>query len=287
MAGRSGGGVEKGEEDDLEFEELPLHLTSTQPQMGPPPSTSNSQRGEEEDLESGDHRPLLPGGGNGKSSGSGGAASMQDAAYCWNIAYYRPYFEVTTSQILSRLWKPFWPPSGGSFYRDVCQKVELYGPSWVCTTLILLMGMTGNLASYIHFVNNQSEDKEWAYDMFQVTFACLLIYGYSIFVPLFLWMLSRCMGSNIQFLPLLSLIAYSMVPFVPVAVLCIIPVELVRWTIVFTAAGFSLWFVLANMMTQWREELGQSRWMIPGVLVAGTHFLLALTLKLGFFHYSL
>ena len=43
MAGRSGGGVEKGEEDDLEFEELPLHLTSTQPQMGPPPSTSNSQ----------------------------------------------------------------------------------------------------------------------------------------------------------------------------------------------------------------------------------------------------
>lgn len=47
------------------------------------------------------------------------------------------------------------------------------GPFWITTTLIFVMGMTGNLATYL-----SSEDDKWVYDFTKVTFATSLLYNY-------------------------------------------------------------------------------------------------------------
>jgi hypothetical protein len=45
------------------------------------------------------------------------------------VRYYQKYFDVTTSQILTRLRKSIFPFFGGSIFED--GKPDLYGPFWI------------------------------------------------------------------------------------------------------------------------------------------------------------
>ena len=94
---------------------------------------------------------------------------------CLTISYYRPvrcglraaglfvaladactnrwqHFDVDTSDVVARLRKAVTPVAGeNSLLAEVHAKPDLYGPFWVCTTLIFVIGASANFASWVYW----------------------------------------------------------------------------------------------------------------------------------------
>jgi hypothetical protein len=61
-----------------------------------------------------------------------------------------------------------------------------YGPFWIAATLVFIAAATGNLASYLSYVNllRTTPDATWTYDIAKVTLSAVLFYGYITILPL-------------------------------------------------------------------------------------------------------
>lgn len=65
-------------------------------------------------------------------------------------------------------------------------KPDLYGPFWVCVTLIFAIAISGNLANYFHSAA-KSENYHWKYEFHIVSQAATCIFFYAWLLPLILW----------------------------------------------------------------------------------------------------
>jgi len=150
----------------------------------------------------------LPAGGSAAGAGAAGGASAagDPNASFYQLAYYQCYFDVTTSQIVDRLLRAYFP-FRGKFYRDDdgsgrAEQADLYGPFWICTTLVFLLAAAGNFANYLQFITNPSEgpgsghekdggeanaEDVWSYDFRKVTIGASVFYAWISFVPLALY----------------------------------------------------------------------------------------------------
>ncbi len=61
-----------------------------------------------------------------------------------------------------------------------------YGPFWIAATLVFIAAATGNLASYLAYLNQLSAEPDavWAYDIKKVSLSAVLFYGYISVLPL-------------------------------------------------------------------------------------------------------
>jgi hypothetical protein len=161
-------------------------------------------------------------GGSGLADIDGGAPAGDPNASFYQLAYYQGYFDVTTPQILDRLMRAYFP-FRGKFYRDDdgtgsgrAEQADLYGPFWICTTLIFLLAAAGNFANYIQFINDptqgpgsgsgssESTDSEgnvvssgvWTYDFRKVTIGASVFYAWISVVPLALYCFFKHTGGN-------------------------------------------------------------------------------------------
>lgn len=62
---------------------------------------------------------------------------------------------------------------------------DLYGPFWICVTLIFSIAISGNLASYLQTAN--SSKYHWRYEFHIVSYAATCIFLYAWLLPLMLW----------------------------------------------------------------------------------------------------
>lgn len=62
---------------------------------------------------------------------------------------------------------------------------DLYGPFWVCVTLIFAIAISGNLANY--FQSASSGNYHWKYEFHIVSHAATCIFLYAWLLPLLLW----------------------------------------------------------------------------------------------------
>lgn len=62
---------------------------------------------------------------------------------------------------------------------------DLYGPFWICVTLIFSIAISGNLADYLHTAN--SGKYHWRYEFHIVSYAATCIFLYAWLLPLTLW----------------------------------------------------------------------------------------------------
>ena len=66
---------------------------------------------------------------------------------CWNIAYYSGHFDVNTHEVLRRFKLVFLPiNSDKDFFNG--KSPDLYCPFWIATSLIFLLSVVGNIATY-------------------------------------------------------------------------------------------------------------------------------------------
>ncbi|KAJ4461110.1 hypothetical protein PAPYR_2559 [Paratrimastix pyriformis] len=157
--------------------------------------------------------------------GDGGPLTVGDAHF-WKLRFWQRYFNVDTKMVGKRLLlslipitDAFWrslndgvpssssastavvDPGGMIFPGEKAQppaavaptlatrrNSDLYGPFWIITSLIFLMGIVGNLASWFEFVPTEAQPT-WRYNFYDVTYATASLYPFLLFCSGGLWLL--------------------------------------------------------------------------------------------------
>ena len=255
---------------------------------------SVSVDGEEDDF--GDTDGLLSGNvgddpENANGSGDGAPAKQQFGLCGWTtVAFYRSYFDVDTDDVKERLKRALMPWKR-DFFELLGSKTDLYGPVWICATLVFLIGVTSNLSSWLA---HPADAEPWHYDFKLLTFAATLVTSCVLLMPFAAWFAMRYIGASgaIGFLNLVCVYGYSITAFVPASILCgIFPSRVWNWSVVSIAFGLSATFLFSNIWTAVRRASniehqtpeGRKRLAILILGLFGIHAVFALLLKVYFF----
>lgn len=221
--------------------------------------------------------------------GSGSSARASGPSGFWSIKYYQPLFDVDTLQVLNRIKGSLLPRPKGAFFDLISANPDLYGPFWISTTLIFVMAMTGNLASYIAFVPTAAHPK-WMYNFNQLTLAGTVVYSYVTLLPLLFWMLLRYYEASKKLVDVLCIYGYTLSAFVPVSILCVLPSNLLRWLLVLLGGGVSAIFLLSNFHAHLADcfpygegDAKRKMYLLLGSMGA-FHVILVIIFKIYFFH---
>nr|CAG4637316.1 EOG090X0CJ3 [Ceriodaphnia reticulata]SVE73166.1 EOG090X0CJ3 [Ceriodaphnia reticulata] len=205
-----------------------------------------------------------------------------------SFAYYQRYFDVDTLQVKERLMWSFLPrPSRDTLTHYIRPSPDLYGPLWICVTLVFCIAVMGNIADYMH---SGGEGQHWRYDFRKVSISATTIFSYALLLPLILWLLlwwrrKEDDQAPLGFIEIVSLYGYSLAIYIPISVLWTIPLPFIQWTLVIVGAALSGSVLVLSL---WPPLSTSQRGMAVAILSAilAFHFLLAAGLQLYFFRYA-
>nr|SVE75360.1 EOG090X0CJ3 [Daphnia dolichocephala] len=214
--------------------------------------------------------------------------SQEDVPSVLTFAYYRRYFDVDTPQVKERLMWSFVPrPSRDTLTHYIRPSPDLYGPLWICVTLVFCVAIMGNIADYLH---SGGEGQHWRYDFRKVSISASTIFSYALLLPLVLWLLlwwRRKEGDQapLGFIEIVSLYGYSLAIYIPISVLLTIPFPVLQWTLVILGAALSGSVLVLSL---WPPLSASQRGMAVIIVsaIVAFHFLLAAGLQLYFFRYT-
>ncbi|KAF9681607.1 hypothetical protein SADUNF_Sadunf05G0019400 [Salix dunnii] len=161
----------------------------------------------------------------------------------FTIAAYKPYFDVDTTDVLERIKDSLFP-FRGTFTEKTANNPDLYGPFWICTTLIFVAASIGTFVTYIA---HKLQKKEWNYDINLVTWSAGVFYGYVLVVPLALYVILKYFSAPSGLVQLFCLYGYSLFVFIPALCFSVVPLEIFRWVIAGVAGLMSATFVALNL----------------------------------------
>jgi hypothetical protein len=173
--------------------------------------------------------------------------------------------------------------TGDEPFLEPDMKPDLYGPFWLCTTLIFTMAAAGNLGALLSFAPSES-NQVFTYNFSKLTVGTSVLYGYTALVPLFAWAASKwLMSEPFGLVDLICVYGYSLAIFIPAACACIVPSEILRWLILAGAFALSARFITRNVRDVVIRQLDEQRALVLIVVAAAAHGALALFLKLYFY----
>jgi len=206
--------------------------------------------------------------------------SDKKAQPIWSFEYYQAFFDVDTDQVLSRMLGSMMPSKQNYLLEKIRPNPDLYGPFWICATLVFTIAICGNLSS---FFAHEGKHK-WHSDFRLVSLSACVIYGYAWIVPVVIWayLLWRGNLAGYSFLEIVCVYGYSLAIFIPISVLWVFQYDWLRWLLVIIGVCLS-GSVLA--MTFWRAVEDDSRKYAIATIgfIVLLHFILALGFKLYFF----
>jgi len=141
------------------------------------------------------------------------------------------------------------------------------------------------ISSIVECINAYSAGTPYKYDFTALTFAFGTIYSYAFLVPTLIWGATKYFGCQPDLLDMLALYGYGLTIWIPVAILCILPFDLLKWGLVLLGAAASGLFLVRNMYPVLSRAEAQTSKSIL-ILVVGLHGVLSLMLKYKFFAYS-
>ncbi|KAM9843220.1 protein YIPF2 [Aulostomus maculatus] len=206
----------------------------------------------------------------------------------WTFEYYQSFFNVDTDQVLDRVKGSVMPLPGRNFIKYYLRNnPDLYGPFWICVTLVFSVAISGNLSTFLSEMGNPAH--HYRPQFHRVTTAALVIFIYAWLVPMALWgFLTWRQGPERQiggysFLETVCVYGYSLFIYIPTSVLWIIPFEWLRWTLILVAMVIS---GSVLVLTFWPVVRDDTKVMAAATVVTilVLHALLAVGCKLYFFH---
>ncbi|XP_053573859.1 protein YIPF2 [Bombina bombina] len=217
-------------------------------------------------------------------------ASQKKPASFWTFQYYQDFFDVDTYQVLDRIKGSLLPIPGKNFVRhNLRNNPDLYGPFWICATLVFTVTIMGNLSTYIQ--NSGSSDYQYSPQFHKVSVAAIAIYSYAWLIPLGLWgFLQWRKGVNdsvgsYSFLETVCVYGYSLFVYIPTTVLWLVPYELFRWILILVAMSLSGSVLILTFWPHIRRDNKMVAIATVGSMVA-LHALLAVGCKMYFFEES-
>ena len=137
----------------------------------------------------------------------------KSSAWCWccSLAFVAQYFDVDTSDVKNRIQNVIMPCPSKKFLNLTHGNPDFYGPFWIATTLIFVIGVTANINEY-----SSSDDKQWYvflcvcfrcchfniflfafrhYDISKPSLAFSVVYAYVPLLGLCLWFTLKYLGT--------------------------------------------------------------------------------------------
>src|SRR3990167_711836 len=195
------------------------------------------------------------------------AAKQPEAAApsVFSIAYWQEYFDVTENEIVSKV-KASLNPLTSDFERLIEQKVDLYGPLWVCFRAFSTMVMVPHCWRLVS--TNQS-----TFDIQDIALALEFVFGaVLVFVAGFV-LLNKCFGANVEVIRATAVYGYSFSVFVVAALGTLLPFHWIRFFFTFGAGVHSTLFLLRNFRSILEVQQNQTK-MTSVMFIAGLQFLL-------------
>mmetsp|Transcript_16245 Transcript_16245/g.23513 ORF Transcript_16245/g.23513 Transcript_16245/m.23513 type:complete len:235 (+) Transcript_16245:45-749(+) len=188
----------------------------------------------------------------------------------WELAYYRPFFDVNTAKVLERMKLSVVPFGSDSFFG--VDRPDLYGPFWIACTVTFLLFAVGSIeTNYSGFSGHFTA----------FTSGSVIVFGTLVVTPLILYFILNNSGSEVTYFYLISLFGYSLSGFGIGILCCIYTNRFWRWSIT-TAAG--VWSGVSLFMNLNKEfDLGKTKWPVmvslmlaEGVLVFATNYFVSI-----------
>ncbi|CAE6411071.1 unnamed protein product [Rhizoctonia solani] len=214
----------------------------------------------------------------------------------WSIDYYQKWFDVDTVTVLARInhsFNPFstdpspftGPPASQPSFAFVPSttdsKPDLCGPFWSLTTVIFALFVSSSFAASI---TSYLSTEPFDYDFALLSVGVSLVYAYGIGTPFAVWGALRYLGTEWSIVEGIAVWGYAMAIWIPVAVMCIIPIPILRWVLVGLAFGSSGWYITRNVYPV-LASADQKPARLIIVALAVLHAAIALTFKVLFFSY--
>ncbi|CAK9819593.1 Protein YIPF1 [Anthophora plagiata] len=205
----------------------------------------------------------------------------------WTIEYYQKYFNVNTNDVVERIKRSMFPHGTENYLiSHIRPNPDLYGPFWICVTLIFSIAISVNLGSYLQLskvAGKNMTNYHWRYEFHIVSYAATCIFLYAWLLPLTLWGALKWTTSTRDteeeliesyttpgLLELLCVYGYSLAIYVPITFLWIIPIGWLQWSLVligtFVSGGILVRSLLPIISGKYR--------IIYIVIILGMHLLL-------------
>ena len=136
-----------------------------------------------------------------------------------------------------------------------------------------------------------SGKEPWQFDVTKVSQCAAMTYAYVFLFPLSLYLVKRCYAGvrSASYTALVCLYGYSIMSYIPASILCIFPVETLRWVAVMTACAVSSASLFRNVDALLKGESGNTKAMAiakgMGVAIVGANVIFAVCLKELFFRF--
>lgn len=214
-------------------------------------------------------------------------SGQKKAAPFWSFDYYQTLFDVDTNQVKDRIIGSLVPWPGKNFVRHhIRSNPDLYGPFWICATLVFAIAISGNISNFL--VHHGNPKYKYTPEFRKVTMAATAIFSYAWLVPLALWGLLVWRNTKVMnlvsysFLEIVCVYGYSLSVYIPAVVLWIIPVEGLRWFSIVLALVLSGSVLGLTFWPAVRDDQPRVAIAIMSVIVT-LHILLAVGCKAYFF----
>ncbi|XP_040263892.1 protein YIPF1 isoform X1 [Bufo bufo] len=246
--------------NDLKFQEfddatnlLAANPDATTVSIGDPDETAGIQQGRRSREEEDD---LL---GNDDSDKTELLAGQKKTAPFWTFEYYQTFFDVDTYQVLHRIKGSVLPIPGRNFVRlYVRSNPDLYGPIWICATLIFTITISGNLSNFL--LHRGEPRYHYVPEFRKVSIAATTIYAYAWLVPLALWGFLSWRHSKVMsmvsysFMEIVCVYGYSLFIYIPTSILWIVHSEILRWVLMSLAMCLSGAVLMLTFWPAVRED---------------------------------
>ncbi|CAN9502748.1 unnamed protein product [Ophioblennius macclurei] len=177
----------------------------------------------------------------------------------WTFEYYQKFFDVETRNVKERIIGSMLPWPGKSFIHVYLRRnPDLYGPFWICTTLVFAIAISGNFSKFL--ANLGKPDYKYTAEFQKVTIAATAIFAYAWLVPLALWGLLLWRNNKVMslvaysFMEIVCVYGYSLSVYIPVVVLWGIPYEWLRWCTILVALCLSVSVLLITFWPAVRDD---------------------------------
>ncbi|KAI0237279.1 Protein YIPF1 [Lamellibrachia satsuma] len=210
-------------------------------------------------------------------------SDKQKASSFWTFEYYQAFFDVDTRDVAERILGSMVPnPRSNYLIAKIRPNPDLYGPFWVCSTLVFTTAIAGNLANYIQ---TRGEDYHWHYDFHKVTLAATAIFSYWWVIATLLWGMLRWRGSlaGFTYMEVICVYGYSLAVYIPISMLWVIQFSWLQWTLVIVGMVLSGGVLLLTFWPAVKEDNVKVAYSTMLVMFL-MHGLLAVGFKLYFFN---
>jgi hypothetical protein len=203
---------------------------------------------------------------------------------CFQISTFQQYFDVSTVDVKNRIIASVFHANKPDYFRDhvlsngETRKPDLYGPVWITMTLVFFLAVTSNTAKYLKTDSMQ----DFEYDIGHLTRAFSVLTFFTFALPGLLSVMFHFIGVELSLVDLVCIYGYSLTPYIPTTILCLVPSVFLEWMFLIIATVMSLMLVVRNVTGPVMRNA--ANWGGPVIMsILAAHFVFHLILKLMFY----